>query len=124
MIALLEDGLEAGALGHVVGPVHLARLLRAAGRDDRALQRAEALQRRLLHPPARRIEQGARSASRKRSTIAEACGIHVEIVHFKCSGMDNWGKAAQRARHDRRRQGARPRRRLRLPIPTPPAPIR
>jgi len=26
--------------------------------------------------------------------VAETCGIHVEIVHFKCSGMDNWGKAA------------------------------
>jgi N-acyl-D-amino-acid deacylase len=26
--------------------------------------------------------------------IAEACGVHVEIVHFKCSGTDNWGKAA------------------------------
>jgi N-acyl-D-aspartate/D-glutamate deacylase len=26
--------------------------------------------------------------------IARTCGIHVEIVHFKCSGMDNWGKAA------------------------------
>lgn len=26
--------------------------------------------------------------------IAEKCGVHVEIVHFKCSGMDNWGKAA------------------------------
>jgi len=28
--------------------------------------------------------------------VAETCGVHVEIVHFKCSGMDNWGKA-QRA---------------------------
>src|SRR5215831_1491622 len=27
--------------------------------------------------------------------IAECCGVHVEIVHFKCSGMDSWGKAAQ-----------------------------
>ncbi|MGB6538757.1 MAG: D-aminoacylase [Xanthobacteraceae bacterium] len=27
--------------------------------------------------------------------IAEACGVHVEIVHFKCSGTDNWGKAAR-----------------------------
>ena len=27
--------------------------------------------------------------------IAEQCGVHVEIVHFKCSGMDNWGKAAR-----------------------------
>jgi N-acyl-D-amino-acid deacylase len=26
--------------------------------------------------------------------IAATCAIHVEIVHFKCSGMDNWGKAA------------------------------
>jgi N-acyl-D-aspartate/D-glutamate deacylase len=25
--------------------------------------------------------------------IAETCGIHVEIVHLKCSGTDNWGKA-------------------------------
>src|SRR5438094_47405 len=27
--------------------------------------------------------------------IARACGVHVEIVHLKCSGVDNWGKAAQ-----------------------------
>jgi N-acyl-D-amino-acid deacylase len=27
--------------------------------------------------------------------IAATCGVHVEIVHFKCSGMNNWGKAAQ-----------------------------
>ena len=26
--------------------------------------------------------------------IAEKCRVHVEIVHFKCSGTDNWGKAA------------------------------
>jgi N-acyl-D-amino-acid deacylase len=26
--------------------------------------------------------------------VAEQCRVHVEIVHFKCSGMDNWGKAA------------------------------
>jgi N-acyl-D-aspartate/D-glutamate deacylase len=25
--------------------------------------------------------------------VGEQCGIHVEIVHFKCSGTDNWGKA-------------------------------
>ena len=27
--------------------------------------------------------------------IARACGVHVEIVHLKCSGVDNWGKAPQ-----------------------------
>ncbi|MBO0754719.1 MAG: D-aminoacylase [Bradyrhizobiaceae bacterium] len=25
--------------------------------------------------------------------IAEICDLHVQIVHFKCSGLDNWGKA-------------------------------
>src|SRR5262249_60366402 len=27
--------------------------------------------------------------------VARACGVHVEIVHLKCSGVDNWGKAGQ-----------------------------
>jgi N-acyl-D-aspartate/D-glutamate deacylase len=27
--------------------------------------------------------------------VARQCGLHVEIVHFKCSGLDNWGKAAR-----------------------------
>jgi N-acyl-D-aspartate/D-glutamate deacylase len=27
--------------------------------------------------------------------VARACRVHVEIVHLKCSGVDNWGKAAQ-----------------------------
>ena len=27
--------------------------------------------------------------------IARQCGIHVEIVHLKCSGVDNWGKIAR-----------------------------
>jgi N-acyl-D-aspartate/D-glutamate deacylase len=26
--------------------------------------------------------------------VARRCQVHVEIVHFKCSGTDNWGKAA------------------------------
>jgi N-acyl-D-amino-acid deacylase len=27
--------------------------------------------------------------------IARATGVHVEIVHLKCSGVDNWGKATK-----------------------------
>ena len=27
--------------------------------------------------------------------FARRVGVHVEIVHLKCSGVDNWGKAAQ-----------------------------
>ncbi len=38
--------------------------------------------------------------------IARACGIHVEIVHLKCSGVDNWGKADALLADDRRREGA------------------
>ena len=56
--------------------------------------RAEAPQRRLLHPSARRSRTRCSTPCRRRSTIAEQCGVHVEIVHFKCSGTDNWGKAA------------------------------
>lgn len=27
--------------------------------------------------------------------IAETCDLHAQIVHFKCSGLDNWGKASR-----------------------------
>jgi N-acyl-D-amino-acid deacylase len=27
--------------------------------------------------------------------VAEKCGVHVEIVHLKCSGVDNWGKSTR-----------------------------
>ena len=27
--------------------------------------------------------------------IARVSGVHVEVVHLKCSGVDNWGKAGQ-----------------------------
>src|ERR1043166_7126508 len=27
--------------------------------------------------------------------LAEQCSVHVEVVHFKCSGTDNWGKAGK-----------------------------
>ena len=45
--------------------------------------------------------------------IAEACGVHVEIVHFKCSGPDNWGKAARALDMIAAAKAARARRRLR-----------
>ena len=33
--------------------------------------------------------------------VARATGVHVEIVHLKCSGVDNWGKATTDPRQDR-----------------------
>src|SRR6516165_8064682 len=56
MIALLEEALDAGALGLLVGPFHRARQLRACGRDDRALPRGQTPQWRLFHPYSRRIQ--------------------------------------------------------------------
>ena len=45
--------------------------------------------------------------------VARQCGVHVEIVHFKCSGMDNWGKAATALKMIADARAQRPRRRLR-----------
>ena len=54
--------------------------------------------------------------------IARAFGIHVQIVHLKCSGVDNWGKAAQVLDRSRRRE-AKAATSTAMPIPMQPAPI-
>ena len=53
--------------------------------------------------------------------VARACGVHVEIVHLKCSGVDNWGKAARDPGDDRARRGPRAATSIATPIPMPPA---
>ena len=61
---------------HVVGPVHAARLLRGAGRNDRARPCAQAAQCRLFHPLTRRVEQsdrGGRGGDRGRRAMRRAC---------------------------------------------------
>ena len=93
MIALLEDGLKAGALGLSSG------LFTSPGAYA---QPAEMI---ALGHVVRQYNAGYFTHLRDESNnvlealdeaieIAEQCGVHVEIVHFKCSGMDNWGKAA------------------------------
>jgi len=37
----------------------------------------------------------AQRAVQEAIDIAEKCDIHVQVVHFKASGVDNWGKAAK-----------------------------
>ena len=56
--------------------------------------------------------------------IARAFRIHVEIVHLKCSGVDNWGKAGADPGAHRRQRGPRAATSIATPIPMPPAPIR
>ena len=94
MLALLQDALRAGALGMSSGlftppgsfaePGELLALCAA-------LKRANAGYFTHIRDEANGVMQGVEEAI----AIAHACGVHVEIVHLKCSGMDNWGKAAR-----------------------------
>jgi len=93
MIALLEDGLVAGALGLSSGlftppgsyaePAELIAL-------GHVLKRHNAGYFTHLRDESNKVIEALGEAI----AVAETCGVHVEIVHFKCSGTDNWGKAA------------------------------
>jgi N-acyl-D-amino-acid deacylase len=92
MIALLEEALAAGALGLSSG------LFTAPG------SYAEPAEMIALGHVLKRYNAGYFTHLRDESSkvlealaeaidIADKCRVHVEIVHFKCSGLDNWGKA-------------------------------
>jgi N-acyl-D-amino-acid deacylase len=94
MIALLEEALAAGALGLSSGlftapgsyaqPDEMIALCRVVKRHNGGY---------FTH--LRDESNHVLEALAEAIDIAEQCGVHVEIVHFKCSGTDNWGKAAQ-----------------------------
>src|SRR5215475_7497188 len=92
MTALLDDALKAGALGFSSGlftppgsyaepaeMVALCRVLKPYGAGYFTHVRDEA----------DRVLEAVEEAI----AIAETCNVHVEIVHLKCSGVNNWGKA-------------------------------
>jgi N-acyl-D-amino-acid deacylase len=93
MIALLEDALDAGALGLSSGlftppgsyaaPTEMIAL-------GHVLRRHNAGYFTHLRDESNKVIEAVEEALE----VAAQCGVHVEIVHFKCSGMDNWGKAA------------------------------
>jgi N-acyl-D-amino-acid deacylase len=94
MVSLLEEGLAAGALGLSSG------LFTPPGSyADRAemvalcnvLKRHNAGYFTHLRDESNQVLESVDEAI----DIARTCGVHVEIVHLKCSGMDNWGKAAR-----------------------------
>jgi N-acyl-D-amino-acid deacylase len=94
MTALLEDGLAAGALGLSSG---LFTPPGSFARPDEMLALAAVVER---HNAAyfthiRDESNKVMEAVDEAIAVARACRIHVEIVHLKCSGVDNWGKAAQ-----------------------------
>jgi N-acyl-D-amino-acid deacylase len=92
MIALLEDGLQAGALGMSSGlftppgcfakPDEMRTLCAVLKRHNGAY---------FTH--IRDESNNVMDAVEEAIDIARATGVHVEIVHLKCSGVDNWGKA-------------------------------
>src|SRR5215470_17321956 len=94
MIALLEDGLAAGALGMSSGlftppgsfaqPDEMVALCAVLKRHNAAYFTH-------IRDESNKVIEGVDEAI----DIARASGVHVEVVHLKCSGVDNWGKAAQ-----------------------------
>jgi N-acyl-D-amino-acid deacylase len=94
MTALLEEGLAAGALGLSSG-----LFTPPSSYADRAemvalctvLKRHNAGYFTHLRDESNNVVAAVEEAI----DIARACRVHVEIVHLKCSGVDNWGKAAE-----------------------------
>ncbi|HTZ36627.1 MAG TPA: D-aminoacylase [Stellaceae bacterium] len=93
MEELLEEGLAAGALGFSSGlftppgsfaaPDELMRLCAVAKRHNAGY---------FTH--VRDESDGILASVEEAIAVARAHRIHVEIVHLKCSGVNNWGKAA------------------------------
>jgi N-acyl-D-amino-acid deacylase len=93
MADLLEEGLAAGALGFSSGlftppgsfaaPDELMRLCAIVKRHKAGY---------FTH--IRDESDGVLEGVEEALGIARTHQIHVEIVHLKCSGVDNWGKAA------------------------------
>jgi N-acyl-D-amino-acid deacylase len=94
MTALLEEALDAGALGLSTG-----LFTPPSSYADRAeivalcavLKRHNAAYFTHIRDESNKVIEAIEEAI----DIARTCGVHVEIVHLKCSGLDNWGKAAR-----------------------------
>jgi N-acyl-D-amino-acid deacylase len=94
MCDLLEDGLRAGALGLSSG-LFTAPGSYAAPAEMTALCQVVKRHNASYFTHIREESGHVLDALDEAIQIAESCDIHVEIVHFKCSGIDNWGKAAR-----------------------------
>ena len=94
MIALLEEGLAAGALGLSSG---LFTPPGSFSEPAEILAFGAVLKRHNANyfTHIRDESNGVIGAVEEAIEFARRVGVHVEIVHLKCSGVDNWGKAAQ-----------------------------
>src|SRR5229473_1702840 len=94
MTALLDEGLRAGALGLSTGlftppgsfaePAEIMALCAVVARHKAGYFTH-------IRDESNRVLEAVDEAI----AVARAYPIHVEIVHLKCSGIDNWGKAGE-----------------------------
>ena len=91
---LLEEGMRAGALGFSSG-LFTAPGSYAGAEEIIALCRVVKRHNGGYFTHLRDESNKVLAALQEAIEVAEACKVHVEIVHFKCSGIDNWGKAAR-----------------------------
>src|SRR6266851_2550369 len=94
MIALLEEGLGAGALGLSTGLFTPPGSFAEAA-EIMALCEIVARHKALYFTHIRDESNKVMAAVEEAIAVASAYPIHVEIVHLKCSGLDNWGKAGE-----------------------------
>jgi N-acyl-D-amino-acid deacylase len=94
MAALLDDALSAGAIGFSTGlftpPSSYAERAEIVALCQ-VVKRHNARYFTHIRDEANKVIEAVEEAI----DIARSCAIHVEIVHLKCSGLDNWGKAGQ-----------------------------
>ncbi len=91
MIRLLESGLEAGALGMSSG---LFTSPGSYAKPDELIALGHVLKKHnaLYFTHLRDESDGVLESVAEAIALAETCGVHTQIVHFKCSGVNNWGK--------------------------------
>src|SRR5947207_9769930 len=94
MCALLEEGLGAGALGLSTGLFTPPGSFAQPG-EIMALCAVVARHKAAYFTHIRDESNRVLEAVEEAIAVARAYPIHVEIVHLKCSGVDNWGKAAE-----------------------------
>jgi N-acyl-D-amino-acid deacylase len=94
MIVLLEEALDAGALGLSSG-LFTAPGSYAQAHEMIALCRVVKRYNAGYFTHIRDESNKVLEAVEEAIAIASTCDVHVEIVHLKCSGLDNWGKAAR-----------------------------
>jgi N-acyl-D-amino-acid deacylase len=94
MIELLREALRAGALGMSSGLFTVPGCYAQPG-EIVALCQVLAQHHAGYFTHLRDESNKVIEAVEEAIDVAQACGVHVQIVHLKCSGMDNWGQAGK-----------------------------